>query len=67
MFFAPKSRVSDDLADWIDECFEWFDERFTKVNEVILLNSHYFKTSNGAPEDVARALSAEYECLPELT
>lgn len=46
MFWSRPS-ISDDLRDWILDCFEWFDERFEPVPQPIKPPRAFFKAPSG--------------------
>lgn len=52
MFWSRPS-ISDDLRFWIEECFDWFDARFTPPPKPILPTKTFFKSPGG--RDIATA------------
>lgn len=51
--FWSKPLVSDDMADWIDDCFDWFDARFPPPEAPILPTRAFFKAGRGQDEAAA--------------
>ena len=60
MFFRRKSSViSEDMADWIAECFDWYESNFTICEGPILPNKTFFKAGKGKDQATAEAVLAD--------
>lgn len=57
--FWNRPSISDDLKDWIEECFDWFDARFPPPPGPILPTRAFFTTQGGTDEATARSILAE--------
>ncbi|MEP4036233.1 hypothetical protein [Pseudophaeobacter sp.] len=42
------------MKDWIEECFDWFDDRFEPPETPILPTKSFFKAGGGESEETAR-------------
>ena len=60
MFFRRKSSViSDDMAHWITECFDWYEGNFTICEGPVLPNKTFFKAGKGEDQATAEAVLAD--------
>lgn len=72
--FWSRPTVSDDLRFWINECFDWFDERFEPPKGPVLPTKAFFNAQTGTNpetaefvlEDIKRHMNfkAEVNILP---
>lgn len=62
MFFR-RSRVSEDMRAWIDDCFEWFDGRFAPPKAPILPTKAFFSAGRGDDLTTAKAVLADVQRL----
>lgn len=63
MFLKKSPIVSDDMADWIVECFDWFDDRFPVVPNPILPTQEFFRAKGGRGEAAAKEVLADVRRL----
>lgn len=54
--FWSRSVVSDDLREWVLECFDWFDEVFEPPKHPILPTRAFFGAPGGTGEATAKAV-----------
>ncbi|MEP1537601.1 MAG: hypothetical protein ABJQ34_16635 [Paracoccaceae bacterium] len=60
MFFRRKSSaISDDMAHWITECFDWYESNFTTCEGPVLPNKSFFKAGKGKDQATAEAVLAD--------
>jgi len=52
--FWSRPRVSPDMKDWIEECFDWFDDRFEPPEAPILPTKDFFKAGGGESQETAQ-------------
>lgn len=57
--FWSRQFVSDDMRQWILECFDWFDEKFEPPSGPIVPTKAYFTASAGTDNDTARQVLAD--------
>jgi hypothetical protein len=58
-----KPIVSEDMAAWIAECFEWFDVRFPSPEGPILPTKQFFRAGRGKDDTAARAVLQDVKRL----
>ncbi|WP_368186638.1 hypothetical protein [Aestuariibius sp. HNIBRBA575] len=54
--FWSRPMISEDMQDWILECFEWFDDHFEPPKQPILPTKTFFKASGGTGIETARGV-----------
>lgn len=52
--FWSRPQVSQDMQEWIEECFDWFDARFEAPKAPILPTKAFFHAPGGQDEDTAK-------------
>jgi len=52
--FGRRPLVSDEMKEWIEDCFDWFDARFEPPRTPILPTATYFSASKGMGPKTAR-------------
>ena len=52
--FWSRPIVSEDLKDWILDCFDWFDARFEPPKTPILPTKAFFNAPSGTNEETAK-------------
>lgn len=57
--FWSRPFISDDIAEWIDACFAWFDAQFSPVPVPVLPTRAYFTAGKGKDIETARVLLAD--------
>lgn len=61
--FRRKPSVSQDMADWIAACFDWFDARFLAPPRPILPTKAFFRAGPGRDHKAAVAVLADVKRL----
>lgn len=51
--FWSRPTVSDDMREWISDCFDWFDTTFTPIDTPIVPTKAFFKAPGGTDVDTA--------------
>lgn len=51
--FWSRPMVSEDIRDWIDDCFDWFDARFEPPQKLITPTKEFFAAPGGADQKTA--------------
>lgn len=59
--FWSRPTVSDDMAEWIAESFDWYEARFPTPDRLILPTAAFFSARKGAPEDTAAQVLADIQ------
>ncbi|MFY0616604.1 hypothetical protein [Shimia sp.] len=59
--FWSRPLVSVDLADWIEDSFDWYEARFPTSKDLILPTAAFFTAKKGAPEDTAQQVLADIQ------
>ncbi len=54
--FWSRPMVSDDMRDWVADCFAWFDTAFPGPRPLILPTRDFFDVPSGRDEATARAI-----------
>lgn len=57
--FGRRSAISQDMADWIVECFDWFDARYPAPPKPILPTRAFFTAPGGTDVATAQAVLAD--------
>ena len=57
--FKRKPLVSEDMADWIEDCFDWFAETFTQDAQLILPTKEFFVTPRDGSAEMAHGVASE--------
>lgn len=65
--FWRKPAVSDDMRDWIGDCFDWFDARFPPPPEPILPTKSFFTAGRGTDDATARQVLTDIKRLMHVT
>ena len=61
--FGRKLAISQDMADWIGECFDWFDARYPAPPKPILPTRAFFTAPGGTDAATAQAVLADIKRL----
>lgn len=59
MFWKKRLLVSEDMAEWIADCFDWFDERYPPPPGPILPTRDFFTAGSGRDLATAEAVLAD--------
>ncbi|MEL7025723.1 MAG: hypothetical protein AAGO57_00645 [Pseudomonadota bacterium] len=63
MLFGRRNRLSQDLKDWIEDSFDWFDARFLPPPKPILPTAEFFKAAKGHDHAAAKAVLKDVQRL----
>lgn len=61
--FWSRPTVSDDMRDWIAECFDWFDARFEPPSVPILPTREFFSAPGGQDAATAELVLSDIQRL----
>ncbi|MEM8788254.1 MAG: hypothetical protein AAGE76_08325 [Pseudomonadota bacterium] len=61
--FRLRPLVTEDISDWVDAAFDWFDDRFPAPPQPILPTPDFFMAPSGRDEATARKILADVQRL----